>query len=233
MSDAGPDRSPPEVAPARPGARGAVDAEEVSVALQICYRLLAARDRTAAELTRALARRAVPAQVGRIALERLRQQGLVDDRAVAERAAAAHHGGRALGHRGIAAELRRRGVGSEDVTAVLGEADVEREVAAARELVARRWAGLARVPPARRTARVVGLLTRRGFTRDVVARVCAALPDGGDGFADPDEASTRRRAGPPRATRAPGWAGRGSGWPPDEPGLSGWGSDWPGDAPVS
>lgn len=226
MSDARPDPSPPGAPAARSGARGSGEADSVGVALEICYRLLAARDRTAAELTRALTRRAVPAAVGRIALERLRQRGLVDDRAVAERAVAARQGGRALGHRGMADELRRRGVGAEDVAAVLGDADADRDLAAARDLVARRWAGLARVPPARRTARVVGLLTRRGFTRDVVARVCAEMPERGDlleradGLADPDEGSARGYAGPPRAVRGPGWPARRSSWPPGGPGLS-------------
>ena len=124
-------------------------------------RLLAQRPHSAAELRRKLRARGCSAEAVEEALERVREVGYQDDAAFARSVVAyrSHHRGRAA----IAAELGRRGVGRDDVTAALADLDSDDELAAARRLAAR----LGPLEP----RRLAGRLERRGFSTDVIRAV--------------------------------------------------------------
>ena len=124
-------------------------------------RLLAQRPHSAAELRRKLRARGCSAEAVEEALERVREVGYQDDAAFARSVVAyrSHHRGRAA----IAAELGRRGVGRDDVTAALADLDSDSELAAARRLAAR----LGPLEP----RRLAGRLERRGFSTDVIRAV--------------------------------------------------------------
>lgn len=145
--------------------------DPVEVARAICLRLLTMRPRTRAELADALARRGVPDDAAETVLGRLTEVGLVDDAAFAAAWVSSRHLGRGLARRALGHELRHRGVADETIAAAVEAVSADDELAAARELVARRLprtAGLARDA---RTRRLGGLLARKGYPPGVCAQV--------------------------------------------------------------
>jgi regulatory protein len=89
------------------------------------------------------------------------------------------HHGRGLARRALAGELRRKGVGSEEVGLALDELDPETEEETARALVARRMRILERTSAPEATfRRLVGMLARKGYSSGlayaVVREVMAA-----------------------------------------------------------
>jgi regulatory protein len=153
--------------------RGA-EAERPS-ALDVALRLLGQRAHFRAELERKLGQRGYPPAEIEEALARLAGLGHLDDAALAAAEAARLRERKNLGHAGVAAELRRKGVGTKALDAALGQATPaeERERAAA---AADRWLRGHR-PDAAALARH---LDRKGFARSVVyATVAERIPDGG------------------------------------------------------
>ena len=148
------------------------DAEKVAVAREISLRLLETRPRTRHELATALGRRRVPPDVAAAVLDRLGEVGLVDDAAFATAWVDSRHAGRGLGRRALAGELRRKGVDRAVADAALGAITLDDEIAAARDLVARRMRSMpARLDEAARARRLIGLLARRGIPSGVAQRV--------------------------------------------------------------
>lgn len=135
-------------------------------ALEAALRVLGRRAHTSVELTRRLADRGVGKPARDEALTRLAETGLVDDRSFAVGRAAAL-AARGLGDLAIAADLRGRGVGSDDVARALETAEPEAE--RARRLVAER--GL--------SPRTLGLLSRRGFGEATLEPLAEALAEAG------------------------------------------------------
>lgn len=133
-----------------------VDEESArSIALRALGRKAASR----LELDRTLARRDVEPEVREAVLDRLAEEGLVDDaqlaRDLAERLRERKH----LGERGIAAELRRRGLDPEDLEHSDADDELQRAIEAATER-RRRMGSLDEQTAERRLA---GWLQRRGF----------------------------------------------------------------------
>jgi SOS response regulatory protein OraA/RecX len=114
----------------------------------------------------ALAQRLAAAGAGDAAaiLARLAEAGLVDDRRLAEKRAAAL-AGRGLGNAAIDARLESEGIERADRLAAL--AAIEQEQIRARRL--------ARETGQRGRARVAGLLARRGFSNEAIEAALAAL----------------------------------------------------------
>jgi regulatory protein len=115
----GPDALDPE--------RPEPEADPVTVAREICLRLLTDRARTRQELAHALARKGVPADAAAAVLDRFDEVGLIDDVAFAGRWVRSRHAHRGLGRRAIAVELRRKGVADDVAAEALGEVDAESE----------------------------------------------------------------------------------------------------------
>jgi regulatory protein len=140
-------------------------------ARQLCLRLLTARPRTKAELAAAMQRRRVPAEAAEAILARFAEVGLIDDAAFARAWVESRHHGRGLARRALSAELKRRGVAGEDISAAVGALDPADEIATARRLVAKGMAASRGRPLPVRVRRLVGLLARKGYPAPVAYRV--------------------------------------------------------------
>ena len=145
-----------EPAPMKP-----VDEESArSIALRALGRRAASRQ----ELDRTLERRDVEPEVRAAVLDRLEAEGLVDDaqlaRDIAERLRERKH----LGERGVAAELRKRGLDPDELDEADRDDELQRAIDAAAER--RRRSGSLDDETAER--RLTGYLQRRGFSGGTV-----------------------------------------------------------------
>ena len=142
-----------------------------AAARQICLRMLTAAPRTRAQLAAALRRRGVPDEVAEAVLVRFADVKLIDDAMFATTWVESRHHGRGLSGRALAAELRHRGVASEDIRAAVDGLGPEQEIATARSLVARKLAATRGQPTPARTRRLVGMLARKGYSQALAYRV--------------------------------------------------------------
>lgn len=146
-------------------------ADPETVAREICLRLLADTPRTRAQLADALRRRNIPDEVAERLLGRFAEVGLIDDAAFSQAWVQSRHLGRGLARRALAAELRRRGVADETVSAAVETLDSAQEETTARQLIARRLVGTRGLDPAKRMRRLVGVLARKGYSAELAYRV--------------------------------------------------------------
>ena len=161
------------------------------VARQILLRRLTEQPRTRAELATALAKWRVPDDVAARVLDRFGEVGLVDDAAFAKAWVESRQGGRGLGRRALAHELRRKGVDADDAREAVAAVSDDEELAAAQALVDRKLPGLRRLDRQRAERRLMGLLARRGFPPSLARAVVRdALRDWA---ADPAGDPTRDR----------------------------------------
>jgi regulatory protein len=151
------------------GERPADDPEDR--ARQLCLRLLAARPRTKAQLAAAMQRRGVPDEAAGAILARFTEVGLIDDAAFARAWVESRHHGRGLARGALSAELKRRGVAGEDISAAVSALDPDDEIATARRLVAKGMPATRGRPLPIRARRLVGLLARKGYPAPVAYRV--------------------------------------------------------------
>jgi len=156
-------------ADARKGAGPDADPEQVAQA--ICLRQLTLGPRTKAQLGRAMALRNVPEHVAESVLQRLEDVGLVDDAVFAAAWVDSRHTGRGLGRKALEHELRQRGVTDSLVREAIDQMDPERELAAARQLVAGRLAAMQGLDPQTRARRLGGVLARKGYPAGLAHRV--------------------------------------------------------------
>jgi len=158
---------------------GAADPE--TVARLICLRLLTSAPRTRAQLAAALRRRGVPDDAAEAVLARLAEVGLIDDAMFARAWVESRHHGRGLARRALAAELGRRGVAREEVSAAVAGLSAETELATARTLVQRRLSATAGLAPPARIRKLVGVLARKGYSPAMAFRVVReVLEEAGD-----------------------------------------------------
>jgi regulatory protein len=146
----------------------------------VALRLLASRSLPAAELVRRLVRRGHPRPAAEIALEQLREAGLVDDAAFARSFVSARARSQRLGPRRLLAELRRLGVdgalAESAVTDALAADGVD-SGALLRDAALKKARGLQRLDPETARRRLRAYLMRRGFAgAEVAAVVKEALP---------------------------------------------------------
>lgn len=157
------------------------DADPEQTARGIVLRQLTGQPRTRAELARALARRGVPGDVSDQVLSRFSEVGLIDDAAFARAWVESRHAGRGLARRALAHELRRKGVGDEEVGSAVDELSPETELATARALVVRRLPSTRGVDGRARVRRLAGMLARKGYSPSLSLRVVReALADEAD-----------------------------------------------------
>jgi regulatory protein len=153
-------------------------ADPEAVARQICLRLLTAAPRTRAQLAAALQRRGVPGEAAEAVLGRFADVQLIDDGMFARAWVDSRHHGRGLARSALAAELRQRGVSTEDIRGAVDRLAPEDEEATARELVERRLASTRNLPAPARIRRLMGILARKGYPQGLAYRVVrAALED--------------------------------------------------------
>jgi regulatory protein len=128
--------------------------------------LLARREYSRAELEAKLGAKGWPADEIRVALDELAAKGLLSDARYAH-ALAAKKAGR-YSRRGIAAELKARGVGQPDIEAAIAHADLDDDAA-----LAALWQRRFGHPPAdeREKARQVRFLQSRGFSLSAILKL--------------------------------------------------------------
>jgi regulatory protein len=153
------------------GRRAQLDADPQAVARLICLRLLSSAPRTRAQLADALAGRGVPEEAATAVLERFAEVHLIDDKMFARAWVESRHHGRGLAGRALGAELRRRGVASDDINSALETLDPQQELDTARELIARRVQATAGMPLPARIRRLTGVLARKGYPAGLAYRV--------------------------------------------------------------
>ena len=137
--------------------------DAVEKAREAVLRILTAAQRSRRELEQSLARKGYPEDVVEQVLDRFDEVGLVDDATYAETIVRTRHAERGLARRGIAAELRRRGIDEETAVEALDQLDSDDERAAGARLAAKlvtRTGGLDRQV---RVRRAVGSLARKGY----------------------------------------------------------------------
>jgi regulatory protein len=122
--------------------------------------------------------------VAEAVLDRLTAVGLIDDDAFAATVVSSAQQNRGLARRGLAAELRRRGVDDEVATGALAGVDAAHEETAARDLVTRRLRGMGGLERHVRMRRLVAMLGRKGYSTDLAVRVVTELLGPADGEDD-------------------------------------------------
>ena len=155
---AGAEQEPAQMEPAH---MEPVDEESArSLALRALGRKAASRR----ELDRTLERRGVEPDVRSAVLDRLELEGLVDDAQLARDTAERLRERKHLGERGVAAELRRRGLDPE----ALDDADRDDELQRAIDAAAERRRRMGSLDDETTERRLAGWLQRRGFSGGTV-----------------------------------------------------------------
>lgn len=149
----------------------AAEADPESVARTLCLRQLTQGPRTRAQLEAMLRKRGVPQDAGERVLDRLAGVGLIDDAAFADLFVRSQRTNRGLGSRGLAQELRRRGVADDLVVETLSEIDADDEMAAAKTLVTRRLRSMHGLSREAKVRRLSGMLARKGYPPGLAMRV--------------------------------------------------------------
>jgi regulatory protein len=167
-------------------------ADPREMARDICLRQLAVRPRTRAELATAMRKRGVDDDIAAEILDRYDEVGIIDDAAFARAWVTSRHHGKGLARRALAGELRRKGVGADEVGEALDELDPSTEESTARALVVRRLRVESTVAPDALFRRLVGMLARKGYPAGLAIRVVkealaerAEMAEFADGI-DPD-----------------------------------------------
>lgn len=141
--------------------------DEFEQARAFVYRMLASRRHTRHELELRLERKGFSSEVSRRVLELMTGYGYIDDRAFARLWVEQRKVKRGLP--GLRQELLKKGVDREDIDEILTECGPDMEWEAALALAERKIALCGGVCP---LPRLAGFLQRRGFSNEVVGRVC-------------------------------------------------------------
>lgn len=159
---------------------GAIAAIQSSDAYEAALTSLDFCARTAKEVERTLLRKGYVPVVAVSVMERLRENGLIDDRQLAARIAESN-ANKAVGVYALKRKLRSKGISDDDAADALDcFDDMQQEIAAkaAAEKLYRRYSGL---PTREARAKLSQALARRGFSWDAVrAAVDALLSDDAD-----------------------------------------------------
>lgn len=146
--------------------------EELERARAIVLRQLTAAPRSRKQLEDKLAQRDVAPQVAAAVLDRMESVGLVDDEAYARMLVRSQQQGRGLARRGLAHELRTKGVDDEIAQGALSEeVDPAAERARAEELVAKRLRTMSGLGRQVKTRRLAGMLARKGYPGELTFQV--------------------------------------------------------------
>lgn len=137
--------------------------EAVEKAREVVLRILTAAQRSRRELEQSLARKGYPEDVVVQVLDRFDEVGLVDDATYAETIVRTRHAERGLARRGIAAELRRRGIDEDTATVALDQLDPDDERAAGAKLATKLVTRTRSLDRQVRVRRAVGSLARKGY----------------------------------------------------------------------
>ncbi|MFD7024761.1 regulatory protein RecX [Promicromonospora sukumoe] len=130
---------------------------------EVILRILTAAQKSRRELEQSLARKGYPEDVVVQVLDRFGEVGLVDDATYAETIVRTRHSERGLARRGIAAELRRRGIDEDTAVEALEQLDPDDERAAGARLATKLITRTRSLDREVRVRRAVGSLARKGY----------------------------------------------------------------------
>jgi len=155
------------------------------VARLIVLRQLAMAPRSRAELMKKLTERGCAGEVATTVLDRMTQVGLVDDQAYAGMLIRSQQAGRGLARRGLARELRTKGIEDHLAEEALASVTDEDERERARALVAKKLRAMHGLGIDVQTRRLAGMLARKGYSsamsfaiiREAIASAPEHLPD--------------------------------------------------------
>lgn len=153
------------------------DADPEQVARIIALRRLESAPRTRQELAGTLAKKGVPVEAATAVLDRFEEVGLIDDAAFAHAWVTTRHHGRGLGRRALADELRRKGVAPDLIEAACSTLDADSERDRATRLAESKARSMAGLPKDRALRRLVGALTRRGYSAGLAFEVARDVLD--------------------------------------------------------
>jgi regulatory protein len=139
---------------------------------EAALRLLERTRRTRSDLLRRLRDKGYDAATIEDVIERLAAVGLVDDVEYARAFLAGRWGRRVAGWRVLEQDLRRRGVGAEDIAVARAGFEAERgdvdEVAGAVRAIEQAARRYAKLEPRARKQRLWAMLTRKGFGSETI-----------------------------------------------------------------
>jgi regulatory protein len=154
---------------------------EILVAYDRALDLLAFRPRSAAELRRRLAQKGIEAARAEVAVSRLVERGLVDDRAFAVALTRAKALGTGASRRRVGQELARRGVArdvADEAVAEVWEEEGVDQSEVIEGLARKRLAALRGLDAPTQRRRLYAFLARRGYDADEIRRAMAAVLEG-------------------------------------------------------
>ncbi|MCL3776727.1 MULTISPECIES: regulatory protein RecX [unclassified Actinomyces] len=143
--------------------------QQVEAARDLVLRRLDRSAAPRAALAQLLERKGTDLRVAEEVLDRLEAAGVVDDAAYAATLVRTRFAEKGAARRAIAQELRRKGVGEQDLAAALEQIDADDERSAALSLAARRLALTRSLAPEVRRRRVLAHLARKGYSMEVCA----------------------------------------------------------------
>lgn len=159
---------------------GGAQTADVERAKACCFRLLAYRARSEAELGQRLRARGFAASVIEQTLARLRELGMVDDAEFAETWVEGRLAQRPMGPAALRSELRRKGVpGDLAARAIEKRLGEEAQFDLALALARKRLAGQQASDP-KAVARIRRFLVQRGFSSDTIQSVMARIRGDGE-----------------------------------------------------
>lgn len=170
-------RSPFEAPPDTPDA----EPDPHEVARQIVLRQLAMAPRSRSQLMGKLAERGCPPEVAEAVLDRMEQVGLVDDEEYAAMLVRSQVATRGLARRGLAHELRKKGIDAELAEQALEQVAPDDERDTARALVDKKLRTMSGLEKDVKTRRLAGMLARKGYPAGlaygVIREALADLPE--------------------------------------------------------
>ena len=149
-------------------------AQAVEAAREIVLRRLDRSAAPRAALADLLGRKEVDPRVAAEVLDRLEAAGVIDDAAYAARLARTRFAEKGAARRAIAEELRRKGLGEQDVATALGQIDSDDEDSAALALARKKLSATRHLPWEVRRRRAAALLGRKGYSREATVRALEA-----------------------------------------------------------
>ena len=144
--------------------------QAVEAAREIVLRRLDRSAAPRAALVELLERKEVDPRVAVEVLDRLEAAGVIDDAAYAARLVRTRFAEKGAARRAIAEELRRKGLGEQDVATALDQIDSDDEDSAALALARKKLSATRHLPWDVRRRRTAAMLGRKGYSREVTMR---------------------------------------------------------------
>lgn len=145
--------------------------EQTKQALITALRLLGASPKSGSELRKKLADKGYAEENIAQALDKLKDQGVLDDTLYAKDLVARLTQGKAAGRHKIAFELKRHGISKKISDSLLEALSPQDETERAREQALLKWGGWSKLDPPKRKKRLYDFLIRKGYDFQIVKEV--------------------------------------------------------------